>query len=170
QRSQSAKNLHERMYDSIPQSLKSELLVKSVYQDSDIQMEGRRLVQSKSVGELSQIHGLSEFPVPSVIERLMSKSDDPNEGTSLSRMSLSNISLSRKSLYSALPKSLTTQDCLVRSRVEDPDIVKTKSVSELATLNSIADFPIPTNVERFIQNRRAKSVDQPRIELSGSDS
>nr|XP_040577522.1 titin homolog isoform X4 [Lepeophtheirus salmonis] len=178
QRSQSAKNLHERMYESIPQSLRTELLVKSLYQDPSVQMEGRRLIQSKSVGELSQIHGLSDFPIPYAVERLISMTENrETEGSSLKRMSLSSISLSRKSLYSALPKSLTAQELRVRSRIEKPEVlkerrelVKTKSVSELATLNSISDFPIPSNVERFIQNRRSKSVDQSRIQINGMES
>ncbi|CAB4056705.1 unnamed protein product [Lepeophtheirus salmonis] len=178
QRSQSAKNLHERMYESIPQSLRTELLVKSLYQDPSVQMEGRRLIQSKSVGELSQIHSLSDFPIPYAVERLISMTENrETEGSSLKRMSLSSISLSRKSLYSALPKSLTAQELRVRSRIEKPEVlkerrelVKTKSVSELATLNSISDFPIPSNVERFIQNRRSKSVDQSRIQINGMES
>ena len=45
QRSLSAKNLQERMYDTLPKSLKSEVLVKSRIEDPDIRDERRRLTQ-----------------------------------------------------------------------------------------------------------------------------
>ena len=45
QRSLSAKNLQERMYDTLPKSLKSEVLVKSKVEDPDKREERRKLTQ-----------------------------------------------------------------------------------------------------------------------------
>jgi hypothetical protein len=63
--------------------LKSEVLVKAKIEDPDV-LEGRKtLVQSKSVGELSRIHTLADFPIPSSIQRMISRSKpEVNEGMS----------------------------------------------------------------------------------------
>ena len=45
QRSLSAKNLHERVYDTLPKSLKAEVLVKSKIEDPEIREERRKLTQ-----------------------------------------------------------------------------------------------------------------------------
>ena len=54
-----------------------------------------------------------------------------------------------------------TQELMVRSRVEDPDVQKSrkeitegKTVSELSQIHSVADFPIPANIERAIEKGR----------------
>ena len=49
QRSLSAKNLQERMYDTLPKSLKSEVLVKSKVEDPDKREERRRLTQVMTI-------------------------------------------------------------------------------------------------------------------------
>ena len=67
--------------------------------------------------------------------------------------SQSTTSLSQ-SLYGSLPRSLK-QDLIVKSRVEDPDVlaerravVASKSVSELSQITSISDFPVPKTLSR----------------------
>ena len=71
QKSASTRSLSET---GLPNALKSQLLVKSTVQDKEIMERRRNLAASKSVGELSRIGGLSDFPVPGAIERLLSKS------------------------------------------------------------------------------------------------
>ncbi len=80
---------------------------------------------------------------------------------------MSNISM-KDSVYSTLPKSLTTQEVLVRSRTEDPEVLKerralaqAKSVSELAQIHSLSDFPIPGRIERLLR-KRSKSRETSR--------
>ena len=71
----------------MPESLvKTQLLTNSRIEDSDIRDQRRKLVESKSVSELSQISSWSDFPIPATIERLMSKSD-VNSTTALSTTS-----------------------------------------------------------------------------------
>ena len=60
----------------LPESMKAQVLVKARVEDPEIREFRRNLVESKSVSELSQISALSDFPIPSTIERLMSKSGD----------------------------------------------------------------------------------------------
>ena len=63
----------------MPKSLKSEILVKSVVEDPDRQLQNMALTQSKSVSELSQIKSLSDFPIPENIEKLISRSATNNK-------------------------------------------------------------------------------------------
>ena len=53
---------------SIPESLKSELLVKSKVEDPETVAKNREIVKTKSVSELSQIKDLSDIPIPDGIE------------------------------------------------------------------------------------------------------
>ena len=71
--------------------------------------------------------------------------------------------LNTQEIYATLPKSLKSE-LHVRSRVEDPDVqrqrkelTQSKSVSELAQVKSLADFPIPANIEKLIQSRGASA-------------
>merc|ERR1712045_477249 len=49
-----ARSIQENLYASLPRSLKSEILVKSVMEDRETQLQNMALTQSKSVSELSQ--------------------------------------------------------------------------------------------------------------------
>ena len=69
-----ARSIQENLYATLPRSLKSEILVKSVVEDRETQLQNMALTQSKSVSELSQIKSLAEFPIPDNIERLISRS------------------------------------------------------------------------------------------------
>ena len=62
------------MKNVVPESFKAQVLVKSRVEDPEVREIRRQLVQSKSVSELSQVTSLSDFPIPSTIERLVSKS------------------------------------------------------------------------------------------------
>ena len=63
------------------------------------------------------------------------------------------------SIYGTLPKAFKA-DVLVRSRVEDPKVLEerraltqAKSVSELASIQGLGDFPIPATLERLMQGK-----------------
>ena len=79
QRSLSAKNL----YDSLPRSLKTEVLVKTRVEDPEVQRQRAALVSSKSVSELSQVMSPSDFPIPANIERLVARAKgfQPSDGS-----------------------------------------------------------------------------------------
>ena len=70
QKSLSVKSLNEMM----PDSFKSQLLVKAKVEKPEVQKERAELVSTKSVSELSQVTSLSEFPIPTTLERIISKS------------------------------------------------------------------------------------------------
>ena len=55
----------------MPESLKTQLLVKAAVEDPEVQKERAEILKSKTVNELSQISALSEFPLPEAIEELV---------------------------------------------------------------------------------------------------
>lgn len=68
-----------------------------------------------------------------------------------------------------MPKSLT-QEVLVRTVIQDPTVInqrraltQSKSVSELAQINSFADFPIPSTLSRMVSRKKDKSRDNERF-------
>ena len=69
----------KKLYTKLPESLKSEVLVRSRQEDPDIQMARAEVVKNKSVNELSQISTLDEFPIPKTVEQLIGRAPRPVE-------------------------------------------------------------------------------------------
>jgi len=68
----SLSNLSSNIYSTLPKSLTSrELLVRSRFEDPEVQRKRKEIVHSKSVSELSRIRSLSEFPLPTSVEKLI---------------------------------------------------------------------------------------------------
>ena len=61
------------MYDTLPKSMKTELLVKVRDEDPEIQKQRQELTRSKSPVELSQMSSISDFPVPTTFEKMLQK-------------------------------------------------------------------------------------------------
>ena len=74
-----AESLYPRMediYASLPRSLKSQVIVRTKVEEDEEELKRRQnLVQSKSPGELSQIHNFKEIPLPRRIEAWMHQSE-----------------------------------------------------------------------------------------------
>ena len=65
----------EDIYESIPSSLKSELIVRSREIEDPEELEQRKeLIRTQTPAQLSEIHSISDLPVPKFIENLV-KSD-----------------------------------------------------------------------------------------------
>ena len=67
-------------------------------------------------------------------------------------------------IYATLPKSLKSE-LVVRSRVEDPEVqeerkklTESKSVSELAAITKLSEFPLPANIEKLIGKATATTT------------
>ena len=43
-------------------------------EDPEVQKQRQEIVNTKSVAELGEMHGLSDFPIPTTLERLVDKS------------------------------------------------------------------------------------------------
>lgn len=72
--------------------------------------------------------------------------------------------MSTKSLQEKLvPDSFRTQQLLVVSKFEDPEVIRyrkeitqSRSVSELSQISRLSDIPIPTTLERMMNKKRLK--------------
>ena len=72
----------EDIYDSIPASLKSELLVSHTTSlDPEEAAAKMEFVRTHTPAELGQIHSLSDIPIPDIIENLLAKKEttEPTE-------------------------------------------------------------------------------------------
>ena len=67
------RSLGGNIYATLPKSLKSELVVRSRVEDPEVQVERKKLTESKSVSELAAITSLSDLPIPANIEKLIGK-------------------------------------------------------------------------------------------------
>ena len=116
------------IYASLPRSLKDQLIVRTkVEADGEVLAARQALVESKSPVELSEIHSLSELPIPSRIEAWINGNSATSavDGTEASPMILPrNKKELHEAVYRTLPTSLV-QPCVVRSKVKS-----TQSLSE----------------------------------------
>jgi len=151
---------------TIPDSLKTELLVKSKIEDPEVVAKHQELVKTKSVSELSQIRDISDFPIPDGIENFFKQNPVKNSGEKNEKMSetVSERPTSpqsfKESIYETLPRSLRETQLVVKEVVEDQDLVKerqeltrTKSPTELSQITSLSEFPIPANVENLLKKK-----------------
>ena len=148
--------------------MKTEVMVRSRYEDPEIQQHRRQVTQSKSVSELSKIEGFADFPIPTTIEKMIHAKKDGANNADPDKPEMSwNASNFQGNIYATLPKSLKSE-VLVRTRVESPEVqesrksvVQSKSVSELSQVKNFADFPLPTPIEHLIQGKTALHLPKP---------
>lgn len=67
----------------------------------------------------------------------------------------------KEKIYDTLPRSITSDKVLLRTRDEDPEIQKerqeltrAKSPVELSQISSLAEFPVPKNIEKLINKKQ----------------
>ena len=177
----------------MPDSLHSQkLLVVSKFEDADTLQLRQQIVQSRSVSELSQISGLSDFPVPVKLAKLMTlkrKKEQKLEDT-LDRSAkpegkdyshLSPMAL-HDTLYSTLPRSMKSE-LRVTSRITSVkdssdaatdkiqtrrDLVSSKSVNELSQVKTLADVPIPSPIQNLMDKRKQRIMDHDGDDLDTS--
>merc|ERR1711936_1354387 len=155
----------EGIYDSIPASLKSELIVKSVAQDQDLVAERQETIRTHTPAQLSEIHSLADVPIPSFIQNLTASKKNVAEPTiEKPRVDTEDKEKGPFKIYDTLPASLTETKLMTKSVVEEPEVqaaraevVKSKSVAELSQITTISDFPVPETIENLFSN---KTVDR----------
>merc|ERR1711990_583481 len=155
----------EGIYDSIPASLKSELMVKTVEQNQELVAERQETIRTHTPAQLSEIHSLSDVPIPSFIQNLASSKKNLDEPiTEKPKMETEEKEKGPFKIYDTLPASLTETKLMTKSVVEEPEVqaaraevVKSKSVAELSQITTISDFPVPETIENLFSN---KTVDR----------
>ena len=133
----------ENLYDKIPESLRAECLVRSkVEEDETVLKERQEMTRNFSPSELSRMHGLSDFPMPTLRRKNKNKEDDTDNSSKAKE---------NETLYEKLPESLKAE-CLVRMKVEtDPktlrerqEMTRSMSPAELGKIGGLSDLPFPT--------------------------
>ena len=157
-------------YASLPQALKSEVLVRNRVEDPEVLKERQALVASKSVSELSRVTGPSDIPIPSALSNLMSgRTMSRKSSRAKSREQLNERERSESSrpgsrgppseIYATLPRSLT-QELHVRSKEggnekvlkERKNLVEEKSPGQLGQIHSFSEIPVPRMIENWLSN------------------
>merc|ERR1712088_301593 len=159
------KEKKEGIYDSIPASLKSELIVKSVEQNQELVAERQETIRTHTPAQLSGIHSLSDVPIPSFIQNLTASKKNLDEPIiEKPKMDTEEKEKGPFKIYDTLPASLTETKLMTKSVVEEPEVqaaraevVKSKSVAELSQITTISDFPVPETIENLFSN---KTVDR----------
>jgi len=132
----------EKMYDKLPESLKTECLVRAKPDEDEEKIKQRQeLTRAMSPAELGRIQGLSDLPIPTLRKKKKEKD------LAKSRESVK----SQANLYEKLPSSLKTE-CLVRSKVDDDgeklkqrqELTRAKSPAALGQIEGLSDIPFPT--------------------------
>merc|ERR1712212_1051063 len=155
----------EGIYDSIPASLKSELMVKTVEQNQELVAERQETIRTHTPAQLSEIHSLSDVPIPSFIQNLTASKKNLDEPIiEKPKMDTEEKEKGPFKIYDTLPASLTETKLMTKSVVEEPEVqaaraevVKSKSVAELSQITTISDFPVPETIENLFSN---KTVDR----------
>merc|ERR1711990_1355812 len=150
---------------SIPESLLTPLAVKSVVEDQDLVAKNKEIIKTKSVGELSHIGALSDFPIPDNVENLYNKltatssSKRPAPAAPIERPS--SPQSFKETIYETLPRSMRETQLITNSKFEEDEerlkerqeLTRTKSPTELSQISSMSDFPIPTPVENLLKKK-----------------
>merc|ERR1712156_1304984 len=164
------------LYGTLPRSWKEKNLVTNVREIEDEEEINRRraLVESKSPAELSEFHGLGDFPVPTRIENIFKNTGGVKDETQ-SDVAPKNFS---ETMYATLPKSWKEQNLITKVKVEeDPielerrrNLTQEKTPAELAQISSITDMPIPSALENFLKSdhkgKNASDESTPRKPIS----
>jgi len=152
------KPIKDKLYDTIPRSMKSEVLVRVRDEDPELQRQRQELTRAKSPAELSQISSMADFPIPKNIEDLLNKNKNAATPDALDNVGPTPPPrrFRREELYDSLPASLKTE-VLVKTKIEtDEEVLKhrqeltrSKSPAQLSEMKGLDDFPIPTFVENL---------------------
>ncbi len=145
----------ENLYDKLPGSLKTEVLVKSkMVEDDEVVKQRMQMTREMSPNELSQFHGLGDFPVPTLRKKKKEKEEVSEEVREAK---------SKENLYEKLPASLKTE-CLVRTKVEEDEQVlkerqeatRSMSPAQLGEIRGFSDIPLPS----FGKKRKDKEKEE----------
>ena len=129
--------------DTIKKSINSQCLVRSKFEDPNVQAERAALLKKKTVSELSQIRSFNEIPIASTLQQMMKEKAKNEE---------KQVEIKQKiTVQDYIPEGLKSQLLVATKSGQDQevlrerqDLVRCKTPSELGQVRSISDLPIPT--------------------------
>jgi len=152
-------------FSTLPASMKTNLLVGAKVEDQELVQQRSETIKAKSVVELSEIHSVSDIPLPSTLTRLAKRDYAPVERKKLFKQQMKSQSTQSltNSLQSTLPRSLRETQLLVSSKVQDPEVLNSrkslaegKSIAELSKVTSFKDIPVPSFFSRMASKSMSK--------------
>lgn len=132
----------ENIYERLPESLKTECLVRAKpINDEKLLKERQEMTRTMTPAQLGEIRGLSDFPIPTLRKKKEEKREKSEDRVSTK---------SKENLYERLPESLKTE-CLVRAKVEEDEkvlkerqeLTKNLTPAQLSEIHGLSDFPLP---------------------------
>jgi len=162
---------------TLPRSLREkQLLVSAKVEDPDVINERKAVVESKSVAELSKVSSLADFPVPTFLSKLASRSLTKLHSLSTGQLTSDQTdSKSTGGIYATLPKSLNCE-LLVSRSVQDISVleermqlINEKSTKELASIRSYKDFPVPDVVQKIYHKSMERLHNRPSSTAAGGE-
>lgn len=67
----------EDMYSNLPRALKTEVLVRTKFEDEEVLKKRQKLVETMKPSELASITSISDIPIPSALENIFKSSEKP---------------------------------------------------------------------------------------------
>ena len=134
------------------------LAVRTRVEEVDVQQQREQMIKRKTPSELSQMAHPFDIPLPKFkLPKPAIESPDPAPDEEADPGDKSR-------LYNTLPKSWRQQNIVTSSRtLEDQEeaavrqqLVKSKSPAQLAEINAITDFPLPSRMKSFLSPSERK--------------
>ena len=159
------------MNSNVHKSFSQTLSVRTRVEDVDVQKAREFMTQKKTPAELSQMNHPLDIPLPKIklpSLRTITSSGTGDEGGD---HQLEAANKTKQNLYETFPRSALGQKNIVTSHriIADEDaqirkeLVKTRTPAQLAEINSIGDFPIPSKVKSFLSPSERKIMSQKQM-------
>lgn len=149
------------------------LSVRTRVEEVDVQQQREQMIKRKTPSELSQMAHPFDIPLPKF---KLAKPQENKEELSGG----GNDDDTKSRLYNTLPKSWRQQNIVTSSRrLENQEeaaarqqLVKSKSPAQLAEINAIDDFPLPSKMKNFLSpsERKIQAQKQSRKNSVSSSS
>ena len=149
------------------------LSVRTRVEEVDVQQQREQMIKRKTPSELSQMAHPFDIPLPKF---KLAKPQENKEELSGG----GNDADTKSRLYNTLPKSWRQQNIVTSSRrLENQEeaaarqqLVKSKSPAQLAEINAIDDFPLPSKMKNFLSpsERKIQAQKQSRKNSVSSSS
>ena len=150
------------------------LSVRTRVEEVDVQQQREQMIKRKTPSELSQMAHPFDIPLPKF------KLAKPQENKEELSGGGGNDDDTKSRLYNTLPKSWRQQNIVTSSRrLENQEeaaarqqLVKSKSPAQLAEINAIDDFPLPSKMKNFLSpsERKIQAQKQSRKNSVSSSS
>merc|ERR1712180_261279 len=142
-------------------SLHQPLIVKAKVEKDSVRVARQALTQEKSPTQLANIESVSDIPIPKVFASKPENgevTESGEGGMTLPR----NMDEFGQAAFNMLPRSLREQNIVTAVKENlDPEelernqeLTRTKTPTELAQIHSLAEFPVPDNIKKFLTSEK----------------